>query len=162
MKYYLINILFKFLPLSRFYSFKRLLLIFARVQVGKNVRVMQINIQGVRLQIGDNTFIGDGTTITGGKSIIRIGKNCDISSHVNIVSGTHKLGNLNRSAGDGYSEDITIEDGVWVGFGATILHGVTIGKGSVIAAGALVNKNIPSGVLAAGVPAVIKKQIFIK
>lgn len=130
------------------------------MSVGKNVRIMKIKIQGVTLFIGDNTFIGDGTWIIGGKSSVCIGKNCDISSQVNIVTGTHRVGNLERAAGEGYSENIIIEEGVWIGFGVTILHGVTIGKGSIIAAGSVVTKSIPSGVLAAGVPAIVKRVLY--
>ena len=160
MKSYLINSIFSFLPNSRFFSFKRLLLKFRGDIIGQNVRLMKIKVQGVILEIGNNTFIGDETIITGGKSKVIIGANCDISSRVNIVTGTHKLGNIEQAAGEGYSRDITIEDGVWIGFGATILPGVIIGKGSIIAAGSVVTRDIPSGVLAAGVPAKIKKKLY--
>jgi maltose O-acetyltransferase len=160
MKFYIVNLILFFLPVSRCFAFKRALLRFAGVQVGKNVRVMRIRVQGVGLSIGEDSFIGDDTLIMGGTSHISIGKNCDISSRVNIISGTHAIGTIERAAGEGYAKDITIEDGVWVGFGATILAGVTIGKGSVIAAGSLVNKSIPSGVLAAGMPANVKRELY--
>ena len=39
-----------------------------------------------------------------------------------------------------------------LGGGVVVLPGVTIGAGAVIAAGAVVTRDIPSGVLAAGVP----------
>lgn len=160
MIHYLVNFLLFFLPGSRLFPIKRFLLKITGAQIGKNVRVMRIRVEAVKLFIGDNTFIGDETLITGGGSKVIIGKNCDISTRVNIVTGTHKLGNINQAAGEGYSEDIIIEDGVWVGFGVTIIHGVTIGKGSIIAAGSVVTTNIPSGVLAAGVPAKVKKQLY--
>lgn len=157
---YIVNLILLFLPGSKLFGLKRFLLRITGAKVGTNVRIMNIRIQGVNLIIGDNTFIGDSCNIVGGQSTIVIGKNCDISSCVNIVSGTHKVGSIERAAGEGYSEDIVIEDGVWVGFGVTILHGVTIGKGSIVAAGAVVNKNIPSGVLAAGVPAKVIKSLY--
>lgn len=156
---YLVNLIIFFLPSSRLYSLKRTLLQIGGVKVGANVRVMRIRVSGVKLQIGDNTFIGDDTLIMGGESLVTIGKNCDISSRVNIVTGTHKLGSIQQAAGEGYAEDIVIEDGVWIGFGATILHGVTIGAGSIVAAGALVNISVPAGVLLGGVPAKIIKKI---
>ena len=144
MMHYIVNIIFFFLPGSRFFAFKRFLLVRTGVDVGKNVRVMRIRVEGVKLSIGENTFIGDETIITGGKSNVTIGKNCEISSRVSIVTGTHKIGNIEHAAADGYSEDIIIEDGVWVGYGVTILHGVTIGKGSIIGAGSVVTTIISS------------------
>lgn len=38
---------------------------------------------------------------------------------------------------------ITVEDDVWIGYGATILSGVTIGQGAIIGAGTVVTKDIP-------------------
>ena len=54
---------------------------------------------------------------------------------------------------------VVIGDNVWIGANATILPGVTIGSMSVVAAGAVVTKDVPSGVLVAGNPAVIKKEL---
>ena len=47
---------------------------------------------------------------------------------------------------------VVVEDDVLIGANAVVLEGVHIGKGAVIAAGAMVTRDIPSGVLAAGVP----------
>ncbi len=55
--------------------------------------------------------------------------------------------------------DVVIEDDVWVCAGATILPGVTIGKGSIVAAGAVVTRDVPPGILVAGVPAVPKRKL---
>ena len=48
--------------------------------------------------------------------------------------------------------DIVLGNDVWVGYEAVILSGVTIGDGAVIAGGSVVTRDIPAGVLAAGVP----------
>jgi acetyltransferase-like isoleucine patch superfamily enzyme len=48
---------------------------------------------------------------------------------------------------------LTIENGVWIGFRATILAGVTVGHQSVIGAHALVRKNVEPKVVYAGIPA---------
>lgn len=47
---------------------------------------------------------------------------------------------------------ITIGDNVFIGTNSTILYDVTIGNNVIIGAGSLVNKCIPDGVVAAGVP----------
>jgi hypothetical protein len=46
-----------------------------------------------------------------------------------------------------------VEDHVMIGGGVTICPGVTIGRGAFIGASALVNKDVPPGLLALGVPA---------
>lgn len=50
-------------------------------------------------------------------------------------------------------KSITIGDNVFIGHGSIIMPGVTIGNNVVIGAGSVVTKDIPNGVVAAGVPA---------
>lgn len=162
---YIINLLFFFLPPSpdRFRKFKCCLLRLAGNDIAKSTRIMRIRVQGTKLIVGDNTFIGDDTLFTGsaGTKVI-IGSNCDISTHVSFVTGTHRFShNKVRCAGEGYGEDIIVENGVWIGFGVTVLHGVRIGEGSMIAAGATVNKSIPPYTIWGGCPAKFIKKINI-
>ena len=50
------------------------------------------------------------------------------------------------------SRPMRLEEDVWIGANAVVCGGVTIGKGSVIGAGSVVTRDIPAGVVAAGVP----------
>jgi acetyltransferase-like isoleucine patch superfamily enzyme len=54
---------------------------------------------------------------------------------------------------------VTIEDKVWIGFGASILKGVTLGKGCVVAASSVVTRDVPPFTLVAGNPARIVRQL---
>ena len=56
--------------------------------------------------------------------------------------------------------DITIENDVWIGRGATILPGVNIGNGAVIGAMSVVAKNVPPYAIAVGNPCKIIKYRF--
>jgi len=49
--------------------------------------------------------------------------------------------------------DIQVGDGVWIGNNVFIVEGTTIGSDSVVAANAVVSDDVPSGVVAGGVPA---------
>lgn len=156
MRKYIVNLILMFLPSSRVFGFKRWLLRMAGCKVSPKVRVMRIRVNGVNVAIGEDTFIGDETFLMGGNdSWIHIGRDCDISSRVGIITGTHEFNPSSevKAAGKGYSRDITIGDGVWIGFGALILPGVEIGSGAMVAAGAVVTKNVPRMAVVAGVPA---------
>jgi len=48
---------------------------------------------------------------------------------------------------------------VLVGANAVVLEGVRVGKGSVVAAGAVVVRDVPPGVVVAGVPAKVIKRV---
>ena len=56
---------------------------------------------------------------------------------------------------------IIIKDNVWIGEGVCIMPGVTIGENSIIGANAVVTKDVPPNVVAAGIPAKIIKQFKI-
>jgi len=108
--------------------------------------------------IGDHTRIGLHNTIIGP---------VDIGSHVNLAQGI-TVSALNHNFSDtkkrideqGVSTNqVTIEDDVWVGANAVILPGVTIGEHCVVAAGAVVTKDVPPHSLVAGVPAKVIKNI---
>lgn len=85
-------------------------------------------------------------------SPVNIGKNVFIAPGVCISCAGHAIDKEQRAQGILTSKPITIEDDVWIGANSTVCQGVTIGQGSVIAAGSVVNKDIPQGVVAAGVP----------
>ena len=53
---------------------------------------------------------------------------------------------------------ITIKDDVWLPWGCFIMPGVMIGSGAIIGARSVVNKSLPAGVLAAGVPAKVLRD----
>lgn len=54
---------------------------------------------------------------------------------------------------------IDIRDNVFVGHGAIVLPGVTIGPNAIVAAGSVVNRDVPPGTIAAGVPARVVGQL---
>ena len=58
-------------------------------------------------------------------------------------------------------EGCVVEDGAVVSMGAIVLQRARVGAGSLVAAGSVVREGqeIPPGVLAAGVPAVVRKEL---
>lgn len=157
---YFVYLLFPFIPATRFYGFKRFLLRWAGIKLGHNVRVVSsARILGAgELIIGDNTFIGHFTKILVGGGTIEIGSDVDVSSNVTIINGSHHKYDIpGKAAGTGYSADIKISDGVWIGASVTIIGGVNIGYCSIIAAGSTVTGIVSDFCLMGGVPATQKK-----
>jgi acetyltransferase-like isoleucine patch superfamily enzyme len=112
---------------------------------------------GGGISIGKWGYVGEGTRIWSAEKIdigdrVLIAHNVNIhdnDSHPlacdqrhqhykNIMTSGHPQAPVNIS-----SSPVTIEDDVWIGFGAVILKGVTIGKGSIIGAGSLITKDVP-------------------
>lgn len=159
---WIVNLILFVLPPSpgRCQWLKRWLLKIAGNDVAKNAKIMRIRVQGVQLIVGDGTFIGDETMFMGSAGTkITVGPECDISSRVTFVTGTHHfaVGTV-KCAGQGYGEDINIGRGVWIGACAVILPGVTIGDGAMVAAGAIVNRSIPPFEIWGGCPAKFIKR----
>ena len=108
------------------------------------------------LEIGDNTFINNGSVLSASRGIY-VGHRVNIAPGCTVIDNDFH-GTDDRQAPAGCAP-IVLEDDVWLGTGVTVLKGVRIGKGSVIAAGAVVTKDIPAGVLAGGVPARVLRQL---
>jgi maltose O-acetyltransferase len=155
--------LLKLLPYHRFSRINRVLFNFMGNKIGTNVTIFSsTKFLGVlEIQVDKNSFIGHDCLFIGGVSKVIIGQNCDISSRVSFVTGSHVIGQHDRRAGSGISKDIIIGDGVWIGYGSTILGGVNVGNGSIIAAGSVVTCDVPSNCLFGGVPAKFIKYLDI-
>jgi acetyltransferase-like isoleucine patch superfamily enzyme len=154
------NLVMAVIPPTRGYRLKSWLLRRMGADVAPSARITSsVRWYGtVHLEIGRDTFIGHGTLITGGEARVSIGECVDIAPRVTIVAGTHEIDMRGQhSAGRSYSLDVIIEDGVWIGAGATILGGVRIGRKAVVASGSVVTRDIPAFSVAAGVPCRPKK-----
>lgn len=111
-----------------------------------------IYVRTKRLSIGRGSSINSGCHFENGAQVT-IGTGCGFGPRVLVMSGTHDVGPPSRRAGTRQPAPVVVEDGCWIGGGATILPGVTIASGCIIAAGAVVGTSTrPNGVYA-GSPA---------
>lgn len=96
------------------------------------------------------------------KDRIEIGENSTLAYGVTILTSANPNGPHNKLAElyPAMTAPVVIGRDVWVGANATILPGVSIGDFSIVAAGSIVTRDVPSGVLVAGNPAVVKKQLL--
>jgi maltose O-acetyltransferase len=110
------------------------------------------------ISIGDGTFINVGAVMLDVMPIT-IGAACQIGTRVQLLTAGHPLDPEPRRIGWEYGRPITIADNVWLGGGAIVCPGVSIGEDTVVGAGAVVSRDLPAGVVAAGVPARILREI---
>ncbi len=113
---------------------------------------------GYNCRIGEATFINHGAYLMdAGK--ITIGSHCFIGPNCGMYTAIHAMLPEERNRGIERAKPIVLGDNVWLGGNVIILPGVTIGSNTVIGAGSVVTKDIPSGVVAAGNPCRVMREI---
>jgi serine O-acetyltransferase len=111
----------------------RMLSHFARLMTGVEVHPAA--------RIGRRFFIDHGMGVV-------IGETAEIGDDVTIYQGVSLAGTSRRKE----KRHPTIEDGVVIGAGATVLGPVTVGRNSKIGAGSVVVRAVPPGCTVVGIP----------
>jgi maltose O-acetyltransferase len=114
--------------------------------------------KGEGLIIGNRSQIGQNARI--GRNVI-IGDDVLMGPDVVIMTDTHAYEDLEKpinQQGKLDNQPVYIGNDVWIGTRVIIMPGVKIGDKAVIGAGSVVTKDIPSGAVAAGVPARVIKM----
>jgi len=139
-------------------------------QIGTGTRIWQFVIVLPGAQIGadcnlcshcfieSDVVIGDRVTIKSGVQLwdgLRLGNDVFVGPN---VSFTNDWFPRSRQIPEKFLTT-TVENGVSVGAGATILPGVMIGRNAMVAAGAVVTKNVPPNAIVIGNPARIKGYV---
>lgn len=116
------------------------------------------------VRIEDEASVWFGAVIRGDHGCIVIGARTSVQDNVVVhVNGRHDtIIGADVTIGHGVVlEGCHIQAGVLLGMNATVLSGAVVEAGALVAAGAVVGENqtIPAGMLAAGVPARVKKAL---
>jgi maltose O-acetyltransferase len=113
---------------------------------------------GRNIRIGNNFYANfDCVMLDGGG--IEIGDDVLFGPRVGIYTSNHAIDAAERAGGACYAKPVKIGNRVWIGAGVHINHGVSIGDGAIIGSGSVVTKDIPAGVIAAGVPCKVLREI---
>lgn len=141
-----------------------------RVEIGENVTMHGSTVllgakvfREPRLVIGDGTHCGAYLSVYVGCDIT-IGRHVLIANRVSLITyDGHPVDPALRltgaPAGPESSRPIHIGDNAWICTGAFIMKGVTIGEGSIVGANSVVVKDVPPGVLVAGAPARVIREL---
>ena len=117
-----------------------------RVSIGKNAVIMMGAVINIGAEIGEGTMV-DMNAVIGARG--QLGK------RVHLGAGAVVAGVLEPPS----KEPCQIGDDAMIGANAVILEGVKIGAGAVVAAGSVVTEDVPAGVVVAGSPARIVKNV---
>jgi acetyltransferase-like isoleucine patch superfamily enzyme len=117
---------------------------------------------GDRVSIGAGAHIGQWCYLWAGKNHGRI----DIGDHALLAPNVFvTASDYDFDAGDGpvmdlprREADVRIGANTWLGANVVVVAGTTIGDGAIVAAGSVVTRDIPAGVVAAGVPARVIRE----
>ena len=103
------------------------------------------------ISIGKYCLLTPGVRIASA-SKISIGDGCMFANSA-YISDSDWHGIYDRALPVGKSEDVVLEDNVWIGDGAIVSKGVTIGKNSIVGARSVVIKDVPENATMVGIPA---------
>ncbi len=135
-----------------------------RPTIGNDVWIAPTAVLIGNVHVGDNASIWFGAVLRGDSSRIDVGAGTSIQDNA-VIHCAHDLPTVvgeNVIVGHGaLLEGCVIEDGALVGMGAIVLQRARVGAGAVLAAGAVLSerREIAPRMLAAGVPAVEKKEL---
>jgi acetyltransferase EpsM len=107
-------------------------------------------------QLGQGTFVGPLALV---HTDAHVGRGCIINSGA-IVEHDNVLGDwVHVGPGASLAGNVRVGTGTQIGMGARVLPGVQVGDWAVVGAGAVVTRELASRVIAAGVPARVKRTV---
>jgi maltose O-acetyltransferase len=112
---------------------------------------------GANIELGERVFFNFNCVVLD-VCRVRIGAYSLFGPAVQIYTAMHPLDAALRRVEES-GRPVEIGSDVWVGGGAIILPGVRIGARAVIGAGSVVTRDVPEGVLAAGNPCRVIREI---
>ncbi|WP_104091772.1 sugar O-acetyltransferase [Arthrobacter sp. GMC3] len=119
---------------------------------------LRANWGGRHVHVGNNVYANFNLTLVDDGDIY-IGNNTMFGPNVVVTTAGHPILPELRVRGLQFNLAVHIGSNVWIGSGAQIMPGVTIGDNTVIGAGSVVTRDVPSGVVAVGVPCRVVREI---
>src|SRR3954467_3679711 len=135
-----------------------------RPTIGEAVWIAPTAVLAGDVRVGDRASIWFGAVLRGDSSSITIGAGTSVQDNAVIHCAEDLPTVVGADVIVGHSamlEGCVIEDGAVVGMGAIVLQRARLGARAMLAAGAVLSerREIAPGMLAAGVPAVEKKEL---
>ncbi len=114
-----------------------------------------------RISIGDGCFLNRGTMLAS-HELIEVGDHVMFANGCFVGDADHRHDDPTKPiTHQGFTGrgPVRIGSNVWCGVNCVITGGVSIGDRAVIGSNSVVTKDVPAGVIAAGVPAKVLREI---
>ncbi len=112
------------------------------------------------IEVGGGSLFNNGVTLRAEGPGISIGSDCLFGWNVEVLdSDFHDLHPARRRTGSPVTGHVQIGDNAFIGAHTVVTKGVTIGDDTVVGAGSLVVSSLPPGVIAAGAPAKVIREL---
>ena len=112
---------------------------------------------GFNMLLGDNCYFNFNCVVLD-VCPVRVGDNTLFGPGVHIYTAAHPLDAAQRLTHE-FGKPVEIGADVWIGGGVIVCPGVKIGSRSVIGAGSVVTRDMPSGIIAAGNPCRVIREV---
>lgn len=132
----------------------------AELGFGEGASIYQESYVFGDVKVGDKTWVGPFTMLDGSGGL-RIGKNCSISTGVQIYTHDTVAWAVSGGRQSTAKAPVSIGNCCYIGSQTVIAKGVTIGDHCVIGACSFVNRDIPPFSVAVGVPCRVIGRVII-
>jgi maltose O-acetyltransferase len=113
---------------------------------------------GDLISIGPNAFLNFNCVILD-CAPVSIGARTQVGPSVQLLAADHPRSIAERARDVQLAKPIAIGDDVWLGGGAIVCPGISIGDGTIVGAGSVVTRDLPPGVVAAGNPCRVIREL---
>ena len=133
-------------------------------KIGRGVYISDQAVVIGDVKIGTGCYVGSGAILRGDYGRIEIGSGTAVEENVTIHAPPAQVCHIGKKVTLGHGAIIharSIGDWAVVGMGAVLSLGAELGKRTIVAEGAVVkmNQNVPPGVVVAGNPARIVRDV---
>lgn len=123
-----------------------------------------LDLDQATLAIGEGTILNLGCMVAAAQRV-EIGAHCMFANHCFVTDADHAFDDPDIPItwqGFNVRGPVKIGDNCWFGTNCVVTSGVTIGERTVVGANSVVTRDLPAGVIAAGAPAKVLKEIEFK